>query len=127
MLITGAAGNLGRRLVPHLEVRGHRVRPVDRVASEHPEATVAELSIPGAWRDVFAGADTVIHLAGNGTSSASWPDLVADNVDTVLLVLDAAAAHGVSRVVFASSVWANRGRWPSPGRWRGTQPRHRPR
>ncbi|WP_319437477.1 NAD(P)-dependent oxidoreductase [Mycobacterium sp. RTGN5] len=115
VVVTGAAGNLGRRLVPHLEARGHRVRPVDRVASDDPGAIVAELSVPGAWRDVFAGARTLVHLAGNGMSSASWTDLVADNVDTLLLVLDAAAAHGVRRVVFASSVWANRGRWPSPG------------
>jgi uncharacterized protein YbjT (DUF2867 family) len=113
VVVTGAAGNLGSRLVPHLEARGHRVRPVDRVALPHPVAVVADLSAPGAWRDALAGADTLVHLAGNGSSNASWADLVADNVDAVLLVLNAAAAHDVRRVVFASSVWANRGRWPS--------------
>lgn len=115
VVVTGAAGNLGRRLVPHLEARGHRVRLLDRVACDHPGAIVAELSAPGAWRDAFAGTTTLVHLAGNGISSAPWPDLVADNVDALRHVLDAAAAHGVRRVVFASSVWANRGRWPSPG------------
>lgn len=114
VVVTGAAGNLGSRLVPHLEARGHRLRPVDRVAFRHPDAVVADLSTPGPWRDVLAGADALVHLAGNGSSNASWAELVADNVDALLLVLDAAAAHNVRRIVFASSVWANRGRWPSP-------------
>lgn len=113
VIVTGAAGNLGRRLVPHLVSRGHTVRPVDRAGTGHPDAVVADLSTPGPWSDAFAGADTLVHLAGNGSSSALWTDLVGDNIDAVLLVLDAAARHGLRRVVLASSVWASRGRWAS--------------
>lgn len=115
VVVTGAAGNLGRRLVPHLEARGHHVRSVDRVTCQELDITVADLSTPGPWRDLFAGADTLVHLAGNGSSSACWSDLVADNVDAVFMVMDGAAQHGLRRVVLASSVWASRGRWTTPG------------
>lgn len=113
VVLTGAAGNLGQRLLPRIEARGHLVRPVDRVPLAHPGAVVADLAAAGEWREVFAGADTLVHLAGNWRSDARWPDLVADNIDAVLHVLAAASRHGVTRVVLASSVWANRGRWPS--------------
>jgi nucleoside-diphosphate-sugar epimerase len=109
-VITGAAGNLGQRLIPHFESRGHLVRLVDRVAMAHPWSVVTDLSRPGDWHEVIAGADTLVHLAGGGRSGAQWSDLVADNIDAVLHVLDAASRHGVSRVVLASSVWANRER-----------------
>jgi len=115
VVITGAAGNLGQRLLPHLESRGHLVRPVDRVAMAHPCSVVADLSRPGDWHEVLADADTLVHLAGGGRASAQWSDLVADNIDAVLHVLAAASRHGVSRVVLASSVWANRGRRTSRG------------
>jgi NAD(P)-dependent dehydrogenase (short-subunit alcohol dehydrogenase family) len=115
IVITGAAGNLGQRLLPHLEARGHLVRPVDRVAIPHPCSLVTDLSRPGDWHKVFAGADTLVHLAGVGPPGAQWTDLVADNIDAWLHVLDAASRHGVSRIVLASSVWANRGRRTSRG------------
>ncbi len=115
IVITGAAGNLGQRLLPHLEARGHLVRPVDRVAMAHPCSVVTDLSRPGDWHEVFAGADTLVHLAGNGLPDERWSDLVANNIDATFHVLDAASRHGVSRVVLASSVWANRGRRTSRG------------
>ena len=115
VVITGAAGNLGQRLFPHLEARGHRVRLVDRVPMLHPHSVVADLSRPGDWHEVFAGADTLVHLAGNKRSDARWADLVADNIDTVFHVLHAASRHRIGRVVLGSSVWASRGRWTSHG------------
>lgn len=115
IVITGAAGNLGQRLLPHLEARGHLVSPVDRVYMAHPRFVLADLSRPGDWHEVFAGADTLVHLAANSRPDARWSDLVADNIDAVLNLLDGAYRHGVSRVVLASSVWANRGRRTSRG------------
>ncbi len=112
VVITGAAGNLGQRLLGHLETRGHVVRPVDRVPITHPRAVVADLSSAGTWCDSFAGADTLVHLTA-APAGAPWPDLITDNIDPMLHVLHAASVHGVGRIVFASSVWANRGRWAS--------------
>jgi nucleoside-diphosphate-sugar epimerase len=113
IVLTGAAGNLGQRLLPHIEARGHVVRPIDRVPTRHADGVLAELSTAGPWRETFAGADTLVHLAGNGRSDARWPDLVTDNVDALLHVLEAASYHGVDRVILASSAWACRGRWRS--------------
>jgi len=110
VVITGAAGNLGQRLVPHLEARGHLVRPVDRVPITHQHAVVADLSRTGAWCDSFAGADTLVHLTA-APAGAPGSDLVTNNIDPVLHVVHAASVHGVGRIVYASSVWANRGRW----------------
>lgn len=112
VVITGAAGNLGQRLLEYFETRGHVVRPVDRVPITHPHAVVADLSMAGRWCDSFAGVDTLVHLTA-APAGASWPDLVTDNIDPMLHVLHAASVHGVGRIVFASSVWANRGRWAS--------------
>jgi nucleoside-diphosphate-sugar epimerase len=55
---------------------------------------------------VFAGAEVVFHLAGRAGVRASFTDenrYRHDNVDATDKVLEAAAAAGVRRVVFASS------------------------
>jgi nucleoside-diphosphate-sugar epimerase len=71
-LITGAAGNLGRRLAGHLLTHGHELRlmyhrrPLPERLRGAPNATSiqADLSRPETLGPAVEGIDTVVHLAG---------------------------------------------------------------
>ena len=67
ILITGASGNLGRKLSQHLAGR-YALRLLDRTARQ-PEVVTADLSVwePG-WVELFQGVDAVVHLAANPTA-----------------------------------------------------------
>lgn len=108
VLITGAAGNIGRKLVDHLRRQGGRfaVLGLD-VAAARPYADQShDLSVwDPAWVDAFRGADAVVHLAALPSPQAEWSEVVPHNVDLLLNVYEAARLHGVGRIVLASSNW----------------------
>jgi nucleoside-diphosphate-sugar epimerase len=108
VVLTGAAGNIGSKLRSHLEAKGDcALRLIDRAGGSDAAIVEADLGQrDSGWSACFAGADVVVHLAGNGDPGAEWADLVAPNVDGVVNLYLAARDHGVSRVVLASSVWA---------------------
>ncbi|CAN5806294.1 NAD(P)-dependent oxidoreductase [soil metagenome] len=102
VLITGASGNLGRKLAQHLAGR-YTLRLLDRVA-RHSDVVAADLSSwDKNWVDLFQGVDAVVHLAADPTAEASWADLVAPNIDALINVFAAAAQAKVKRLVYASS------------------------
>ena len=105
LVITGAAGNLGRKLRAHLGAcDGYRLRLLDRAGGDG--VTTADLSrYDEAWAGAFDGADAVVHLVGLEPGARRWPELTPAYLDALLNVYAAAARHGVRRVVFASSVW----------------------
>lgn len=104
--ITGAAGRIGRRLMPALADAGHDVRGIDVVRPDEPWAdrvVVADVgSDDAALTDVLTGADAVVHLA----AIADETDF-ATALDTHLRlthrVLERARHLEVGRVVYASS------------------------
>lgn len=104
VLITGASGNLGRKLRAAWQNLYDLVL-IDRVANpDDPDVIVADLAeLDEHWITHFHGVDTVIHLAANPNDSASWDELVGPNLDALGNVLNASALAGVDRVVFASS------------------------
>src|SRR5438132_105504 len=103
VLITGAAGNLGAKLRRHLEGR-YDLRLVDRDPHGDPAIHLADLSRwDDAWPRLFAGVDTVVHLAADPTAAAAWSDLIAPNVDASIHTYEAAARQRVRRFVYASS------------------------
>ena len=51
----------------------------------------------------------MIHLAARLGLGTDWDRITGPNIDAVLHVYLAAARHGVPRVIFASSVWAQYG------------------
>ena len=103
VLITGAAGNLGRKLTNHLQGR-YDLQLLDIQQKEYGDVQTADLAVwDPAWVQHFAGVDTVVHLAANPNPLPDWFELLESNMDTVVNVFNAAAQQGVKRVLYASS------------------------
>ena len=111
VLITGAAGRIGRALRAGLARDGRTLRlldiaPIDPPApGEDVEIVQASFCEPPAIEAACAGADAVIHLGGLA-GEASWREIVTVNIDGTLRVLEAARAAHVPRFVLASSIHA---------------------
>lgn len=97
VVVTGAAGFIGRTLCPVLAADGHEVVPLERRLD-------GELSAGSEWPRLLSGADAVVHLAGVAhRRGVDEERLRAVNVGTSLALGRAAAAGGV-RLLFMSSV-----------------------
>ena len=113
--VTGPTGTLGFGLMPLLQsddrvahVRGVARRPFDPAAygwtkMEYRRGDVRE---PEVLRDAFRDADVVVHLAFQVTGAGSGKTISSVNINGTLNAFDAAAAVGVRRFVYASSVAA---------------------
>ena len=113
--VTGPTGTLGFGLMPLLQaddrvahVTGVARRPFDPAAHgwTKTEYRRGDVRDPAVLRDAFRGADVVVHLAFQVTGAASDETIRSVNIDGTLNAFDAAAAAGVRRFVFASSVAA---------------------
>jgi nucleoside-diphosphate-sugar epimerase len=92
--VTGANGFIGQHLVQRFGERGWDVRPVLRGDLDG-----------GRERDLFRGADAVVHAAG-ATRAPSVKKLRDSNVGLTQRVVEAARSARVSGVVFLSSLAA---------------------
>lgn len=101
VVVTGAAGFLGRRFTEELILRGYLVRGVD--VRPGRGIIAGDISVPGAWTDTLRGADLVVHAAAIVTESGPRADFVRVNVTGTKTVLEQACAAGVRRVVHLSS------------------------
>lgn len=104
ILVTGAAGFIGRRQCAFLRAQGYAVRAVDKV--EDFDGETLDLAEAGAAREAVKGADAVIHLAAMTGVPGSFDEPALchrDTADSTLNVLTAALEYGVARLVFASS------------------------
>ena len=119
VLITGAAGMLGRKLTKRLVDAGTlRARPIDRIdlvdiveAPAHGpicSAHVADLCEPGIAAELVDPVpDVIFHLAGivSGEAEANFDKGMAVNIDGTRALFDALRlAEGTPRVVFTSSI-----------------------
>jgi uronate dehydrogenase len=107
VLVTGAAGLIGRTACTGLNARGWLVRGLDRVPLDGVEGlayppVVADVQDAGAVRAAMDGAAAVVHLAGI-SGEATFPEILAANIDGTYQVFEAARQAGVPRVVYASS------------------------
>lgn len=107
VLVTGAAGSLGRTICPGLVAAGHDVVGLDLVPA--PDGTTftwyeADCADADAVAEVFDAEhlDAVVHLAGF-PDEASLPTELTSHVVTTAALLDAMVAHRVPRMVYASS------------------------
>jgi NAD(P)-dependent dehydrogenase (short-subunit alcohol dehydrogenase family) len=104
VLITGASGNLGRKLRAAWE-DAYDLVLIDRVSdADDAEIVRADLSeLDESWLRHFHGVDTVVHLAADPNEFATWEELVRPNLDILANVFHACALAGVDRLIFASS------------------------
>ena len=108
LLLTGAAGEIGRVLRPVLlgaahQLRSHDLRPVADPAPGE-EVMSGDLTAPGAAEAAVAGVDCVVHLAGIPRETGGTPEqILAANIVGTQRVFEAARLAGVRRFVFASS------------------------
>lgn len=106
LLLTGAAGQLGREMRPRLHAYCDVLRLSDCRALG-PAAPDEEL-IPAALEDAAAmlalldGVNAVVHLGGVSTEQP-WAPILAGNVVGMVNLYEAARLRGVRRIVYASS------------------------
>lgn len=119
VLITGAAGTIGKILTARLHDR------YGLVLADMAEDT-SDAGIPIKAMDVrdlgqvcrlMDGIDTVVHLAGDASPQATWESVYENNILGTRNVLQAAQESGARRVVFASSnhvmgMYDRDGDWP---------------
>jgi nucleoside-diphosphate-sugar epimerase len=108
ILVTGAAGRVGRHVAQELLRHGHEVRALDRVAlptdlRPRVEVLYADLTDRLALLRAAQGCDAVVHLAAIPSPMSGEESLFPINVTGTQWVLAAAEAHGIERVVLASS------------------------
>jgi nucleoside-diphosphate-sugar epimerase len=114
--ITGVNGFVGRALCAEASAYGLTVRGVTRTNCDLPKSVgrVVVSSIDGStdWHDALLGSDAVVHLAARvHVMSDAAPDPLTEfrrvNVQGTLNLARQAAASGVRRFVFVSSVKVN--------------------
>lgn len=78
VVVTGASGFIGRPIVAALRARGDAVvaltRDPARVRSlpAGVDLVKIDLEAPGPWQDAIAGADAIVHLAGEPIAARRW-------------------------------------------------------
>lgn len=113
VLVTGAAGFVGRALCAYLTANRHRVIPaVRRGAGLANEVVVGDLGLSTDWRIALAGCDAVVHLVARVhvmNDPAPHPEALyrAINTEATLNLARQAADAGVKRFVFISSIKVN--------------------
>ena len=104
VLITGAAGNIGRVLRAQLKGRYALLRLTDVVPQEAAgpgeEVATADIRDPAALERSMQGIDCVIHLAGVPEEDA-WEKVLPLNIEGCYNVFEAARSQGVRRMVGA--------------------------
>lgn len=114
IVITGASGNLGQKLVAAFASAAwcRSIAAIDQLPPD-PGSACAPKVVPvqadladrrdARWIEAITGADAIIHLAArNPYPTASWEDSTA-SFDMTLNLLGAVEAAGVARFVFVSS------------------------
>lgn len=122
VLVTGAAGFVGRRLTRELMQRGYAVRATDildagPIECEYRRADLTDLAAVGPLMD---GVQAVCHLAAirEPRPREEWPEVMRVNCLSTYHVLDAAESAGIRKVALASSICA--------GGWLGGQEKIKP-
>ena len=105
VLVTGAAGLLGRFVVEELLRNGYDVRGFDRRrGAAKIDWRVADVTDAVAVGDAVAGVDAILHIAAvPNIWSGDGPTIIRVNVQGTYTVLDAAEQAGIERFVFCSS------------------------
>ncbi|MDB5868248.1 MAG: NAD-dependent epimerase/dehydratase [Polaromonas sp.] len=106
LLLTGAAGGLGKALRERLKANCAVLRLSDVQAfgdaADAEEVVLADLADAAAVDAMVQGVDAIVHLGGISVEGPFGPILQA-NILGAYHLYEAARKHGVKRIVFASS------------------------
>jgi nucleoside-diphosphate-sugar epimerase len=108
VLVTGAAGRIGRATTELLLNRGIRVTALT-IQDDQPiradRVLVGDATDPAAVAEALEGVDAVVHLAAIPHRDAGKPyDVYRTNVTSTFNVLSQAGERGIRRAVIASSI-----------------------
>src|SRR5829696_3370957 len=112
VLVTGAAGNIGKYFAEHSHEKYElriMVRQLDQRADAlrpFGEVVAGELNDLAKLKEFCRDIDTVVHLAGDPDPGAAWASLLEGNIVGTYNVFVAAKAAGCRRVIYASSIHA---------------------
>ncbi|MEC6747974.1 NAD(P)-dependent oxidoreductase [Marinilactibacillus sp. XAAS-LB27] len=114
LMLTGATGQIGKVLTPHLADTYHLVvvdkdlSELDKDLSNKVKKVECNLSDPKQTKDLLKDIDYVVHLAGDPRPDADFYDslLDANFKVTFNLFKEAVETKSVERVIFASSIHA---------------------
>jgi nucleoside-diphosphate-sugar epimerase len=113
IVVTGAAGGIGRYVVSDLLAHGHEVHALDRVppptgmAGNGASWSLGEVRDPALMAALMEAArpDALIHLAALPSPLHGTPlEVFSTNVEATFVALEAAGDAGVKRVSLASSI-----------------------
>lgn len=103
ILLTGAAGRIGRSLLQHLggfyQFRCVDLDPVPDAEDMH----IVDITDFSAVRAVMSGVDAVIHLAANPDVNQPWVDVYTGSIGGTFNVFEAARQAGVYKIIYAST------------------------
>ncbi|HEX6705644.1 MAG TPA: NAD(P)-dependent oxidoreductase [Albitalea sp.] len=106
LLLTGAAGGLGRELRPRLKAYCETLRLSDIADLGEPapgeDLRPARLEDAAAIHALLEGVDAVVHLGGYSVEGP-WEAILQANIVGLFNLYEAARKQGVRRIVFASS------------------------
>lgn len=106
LLLTGAAGGLGKVLRQRLMPLTRVLRVSDRLdlgpANPGEELVLCDLSDKASVHQLVDGVDGVVHFGGISVETHFEP-ILQSNIVGVFNLYEAVRKHGVKRVVFASS------------------------
>lgn len=109
ILLTGAAGALGRQLRPFLKDYCRHLRVTDRMpmdpAGPHEEVIEADLADRAAVQSLTRDVDAVVYMAGKGFEGP-FDDIFDGHVRGLYNTFEGMRQHGGRRVVWASSIHA---------------------
>lgn len=107
LLLTGAAGGLGKvlreRLRPYADVlRVSDIAALAPAEGTHEEVVPCDLADKAAVDALVAGCDAIVHLGGVSVERP-FEEILEANIKGIFHLYEGARRHGVKRVVFASS------------------------
>jgi uronate dehydrogenase len=106
IVLTGAAGNLGKVLRPRLKAYCTTLRVSHRAdfgpATAGEEIAIASLENEQEMFALLAGVDAVVHMGGVSTEQP-WAPILAGNIVGMVNLYESARRNRVKRIVYASS------------------------